>query len=353
MRQGQLFMPLRIRSKVYKLFRIPKILIIVITVICLGLWVAKIYNTHRPYVERQTRFIMDTYVTISAIGPRQAAYAAVNSAMERIKEIDLKFNSLNPKSPIYLFNHQGLAISDPEILELIRLALEVSRKSEGAFDITVASLLELWGFTGKSYRIPQEQEIKNCLEKVGYRHLSINSGKLIKDNEGAEIDLGGIAKGYALIEAVKVLKARGIVSALIDAGGDVYALGKKAGGLWKIGIRSPREEGLIGYVEVENLSVMGSGDYERFFIKDGKRYHHIFDPKTGYPTESVTGVTLIYPNPVLAQAWAKIPFVMGAKKGLEILGMIPDMEAIIVDGSGEVLYSSGLKHILKAMPATK
>lgn len=289
---------------------------------------------------------MDTYVTISALGPARITSAAIDSALERMHEIDTKFNPLNPGSPLYAFNRANTPISDPEIVSLIAIALKASKESEGAFDITVMPLLELWGFTNKSYRIPSEEEIKDCLKKIGYQHLLLKRGKLVKDNDGTEIDLGGIAKGYALIESVKVLKEKGVTQALIDAGGDIYALGKKAKGLWRVGIKNPREEGILGYVEVEDLAVMGSGDYERFFIKNGKRYHHIFNPKTGYPTEGVTGVTLIYPDPIRAQIWAKIPFLMGPKKGLEWLEKIPGVEAIVVTSSGALLYSSGLKHVL-------
>jgi thiamine biosynthesis lipoprotein len=145
---------------------------------------------------------------------------------------------------------------------------------------------------------------------------------------------------------LKVLKFNGVSSALIDAGGDVYGLGKKGSKLWRVGIKDPRGEGILGYVEVEDMAVMGSGDYERFFIKDGKRYHHIFNPKTGYPTEGVQSVILIYNDPVLAQAWTKIPFIKGSEKGLERLEKIPNIEAIIITESGKILYSSGLKHSL-------
>ena len=297
--------------------------------------------------------MMDTYVTIYAVGPKGITSRAVDLALGRMQEIDVKFNSLNPKSPIYAFNHNNVPISDVEILGLVQIALKASKETGGAFDITVAPLLELWGFYGKSYRVPEEQEIKDCLKKVGYQHLSIENGKLTKDNPGTQIDLGGVAKGYALVEAVKVLKAKGVNSALIDSGGDVFALGKKGKRLWKVGIKSPREEGLLGYVEVQDTAVMGSGDYERFFVKDGRRYHHIFNPKTGYPTEGVAGVTLIYPDPVLAQIWAKIPFFMGTKKGLQVLEKIPGVEVIVITTSGEILYSAGLKHALNVIPKTK
>ena len=326
---------------------------IIIVVIFAGLWAIRSYNAHRFHVEKETRFMMDTYVTIYAVGPKAITSKAIGLALDRMQEIDTKFNHLNPKSPIYAFNNSGVPITDPEILNLVQVALEFSKKSDGAFDITVAPLVELWGFYGKTYYVPGEQEIKDCLAKVGYQHLILNNGKLEKDVSGTKIDLGGIAKGYALTEAVKILKAQGVTSALIDAGGDVYALGKKGKKMWKVGIKDPRQEGILGYVEVEDLSVLGSGDYERFFIQDGRRYHHIFNPETGYPTEGVASVTLIYPDPIVAQPWTKIPFVWGAKKGLEMLEKIPGMEAIIVTTSGEIIYSSGLKHLLKVVSENK
>lgn len=327
--------------------------LILILGLFIGLWGIRIYNGYRFHVEKETRFMMDTYVTIYAVGPKRLTSRAINLALDRMQEIDTKFNCLNPKSPIYAFNHQGKPISDQEILDLIQLALQVSQESDGAFDITVAPLVELWGFYGKSPHLPPDQEIRESLNKVGYGHLFFRNGTLVKDDTDTRIDLGGIAKGYALTQASKALKSEGVTSALIDAGGDVYALGRKGNKLWKVGIKDPRGEGVLGYVEVEDLAVMGSGDYERFFIQDGKRYHHIFNPKTGYPTEGVIAVTIIYNDPLLAQPWTKIPFVWGAKKGLEFLENIPGMEAIVITNSGETLYSSGLKHALKAISENK
>ncbi|PIP67945.1 MAG: hypothetical protein CO035_03575 [Candidatus Omnitrophica bacterium CG_4_9_14_0_2_um_filter_42_8] len=319
---------------------------IIIIVIFAALWAVRSYNERRFHVEKETRFMMDTYVTIYAVGPKAVTLKAINLALNRMQEIDTKFNSLNSKSPVYAFNHTLEPISDKEIIGLIQIALNVSETSGGAFDISIAPLAELWGFYNKDYYLPAPQEIKDCLANVGYQHLSLDKGKLSKDNMAVRIDLGGVAKGYAISEATKVLKSNGVASALIDAGGDVYGLGRKGSKLWRIGIKDPRGEGILGYVEVEDMAVMGSGDYERFFIKDGRRYHHIFDPKTGYPTQGVQSVILIYNDPVVAQAWTKIPFIMGPEKGLKRLEKIPDMEVIIITESGKILYSSGLKHSL-------
>jgi len=328
--------------------KLKPVFIIIIAVFA-GFWAVRSYNGYRFHVEKEMRFMMDTYVTVYAVGPKQVSSKAINSALNRMQEIDIKFSHLNPKSPVYAFNRKNEPLSDPEIIGLIKIALEISKAAEGAFDITVAPLAELWGFYSKEYYLPEEQQIRNCLANVGYQHLSLEGGKLNKDNPGVMIDLGGIAKGYALTEAVKVLKSQGVASALIDAGGDVFALGKKGKKPWKVGVKDPRGEGILGYVEVDDLAVVGSGDYERFFIKDGKRYHHIFNPKTGYPTEGVVSVTIIYPDPVLAQTLTKIPFVIGAERGLEALNKISGLEAIIITSSGEKLYSSGLKHILNAI----
>lgn len=327
-------------------FKKVKVALILIGVLFVASLAIRIYNSHRFHLERQTRVMMDTYVSIYAVGPKRVTSRAIDVALNRMQEVDRKFSIHNSKSPVYAFNHQGVPITDQEILMVVRRALEVARDSEGAFDITIGPLSELWGFYGESPHIPSAQAIKETMGRVGYRYLLVEEGRLQKAKESIRIDLGGIAKGYGVREAARVLREEGVSSALIDAGGDVYALGKRGRKLWKVGIRSPREEDLLGYLEVEDLAVMGSGDYERFFIKDGKRYHHIFDPKTGYPAEGLSGLTLVHPDPLEADAWNTALFVLGAKRGLEMVERTPGMEAIMVTKSGEVLYSSGMKNRL-------
>jgi FAD:protein FMN transferase len=324
-----------------------KLALILVAVLFGASLAVRYYNLYRFHLEKQTRFMMDTYVTVFAVGPQKTTSRAIDLALDRMQEIDTKFNSLNPKSQIYAFNHRNEPITDKEIVEVIRTALEIAQATDGAFDITVAPLVELWGFYGSSPHLPEEQEIKACLTRIGYRYLTLVNSKLEKTKEDVRIDLGGIAKGYAVGQAVRVLKEQGVDSALVDAGGDVYALGKKGRDLWKVGIKNPRGDDLLGYVEVENLAVMGSGDYERFFEKDGKRYHHIFDPKTGYPTDGVIATTLIHADPVLANAWSKPIFVLGPERGMQLVERIPGMEVLVVKSAGEILYSPGLKEALK------
>jgi thiamine biosynthesis lipoprotein len=331
-------------------FRKLKLALILIAVLLGASLAVRYYNLYRYHLEKQTRFMMDTYVTVFAVGPKKTTSRAVDLALDRMQEIDTKFNSLNPKSQVYAFNHRNEPISDQEIVEVVRVALEIAQATGGAFDITVAPLVELWGFYGASPHIPQEQEIKACLTRIGYQYLTLVNSRVEKTKVDVNIDLGGIAKGYAVSQAAKVLKEEGVGSALIDAGGDVYALGKKGSGLWKVGIKNPRGDDLLGYVEVENLAVMGAGDYERFFEKDGRRYHHIFNPKTGYPTEGVIATTLIHADPVLANAWSKPIFVLGPERGMQLVESIPGMEVLVVKSSGEVLYSSGLRDALRLIP---
>lgn len=314
----------------------------------LALWQIQ---SSRLHLEEQSRFMMGTYVTIQAAGPGEVVSAAIDLAFERMGEIEIKFNALNPKSPLYAFNHQGAPVRDREVLDLIYVALEVSRDSQGAFDITVGPLIKLWRFSGDSPHPPEEEEIKEALENIGYEHLVFTKEGLKADKKDVSIGLGGIAKGYAVARAAETLRAEGITSALIDAGGDIYALGRKDREQWKVGIQHPRRRGLLGYLKVSDMAVMGSGDYERFFIKEGRRYHHILDPRTGYPAEDLTSVTVIYPDAAIADAWATAFFVLGPKKTLEMVEKISDMEVVMVTSEEEILYSSGLKKILNLFPS--
>ncbi|MBF0618540.1 MAG: FAD:protein FMN transferase [Candidatus Omnitrophica bacterium] len=320
---------------------------IVVTII--AVCVARALSGRETRVQKETRFMMDTYVTVSAAGPEKVAAPAVKAALDRMQEVAIKFNGLDARSPIYAFNHDGTPIKDKEILGLIQTGLDMSAKTDGAFDMTVEALAQIWGFHTDHPHLPADADIQRALKSVGYAHLSLKDGQLEKDAHDVMIDLGGIAKGYSIVEAVKVLKAHGIVSALIDAGGDVYVIGQNASRPWNIGIQQPRGDGIVGYVAVTDTAVMGSGDYQRFFIKDGKRYHHIFNPRTGYPTEGVVSVTVIYPDPVVGQVLGKIPFIMGPEKGLAFLEKIPGMDVIVILSSGEKIVSKGIRHPLKTL----
>ncbi len=295
----------------------------------------------RP-IQSQTRFLMDTYCTIQVPGGIEVL-TVIEKAFGRIEEIDAKFNALNPESPLYDFNNNNTPIVDEEIIALVQKALDVSKTSEGKFDITIFPLVELWGFYGESPSLPCQEKINDLLEIVGNRNLVIENGQLIKKKEEVKIDLGSIAKGYAIGEAKKVLERAGITSGLIDAGGDIYALGTNYGKPWVIGIRNPRGDGVVGALEASDMAVITSGDYERFFEKDGMKYHHILDPDTGYPARSMVSVTVISPDPALADAWSTALFILGKDKGLKIVDGLQAIQTFMITGDGEKIHSSGMQ----------
>jgi thiamine biosynthesis lipoprotein len=228
------------------------------------------------------------------------------------------------------------------------MALHVAERTSGAFDITVQPLMELWGFNTPAPAVPDRAQIEERRRSVNWRNLAIEHGQVVRRNAATRIDLGGIAKGYAVAEAVRVLKDAGIRSALVDAGGDIYAFGRTGGRPWRVGIRNPRGEGIIGVLDLCEQSLATSGDYERCFERDGVRYHHILDPATGYPAGGVVSVTVLSSNATLADAWSTALFVLSAQRGLECAEAVPDVDALIVTSEGKRLYTSGLRDRIRA-----
>ncbi len=322
------------------------ILSAIITTIIVVVLLRKIQVEPFFVLERQQRIMMTTYVTVYAHGTKPAVSVAIDHAFQRMQEVAEKFNAHNPKSPVYAFNQNGTPIKDEEILKVVKKALDIAKESSGAFDITVYPLVKLWGFYGENlFQVPTQEEISKAMKKVGYQHLIFTDTELKADKNNIFIDLGGIAKGYVIIQGIEVLKTSGIKSAIIQAGGDTYCLGYKDKKPWRIGIAHPRNNGLLGYIRVADQAIMGSGDYERFFVNQGRRYHHIIDPRTGYPAKETSGVTVIYSDPVAADAWATALSVLGTK-GLKIIEKTPGMEVVMVTNTGEILYTPGLKGCL-------
>ena len=311
--------------------------IVIFVILFLGL-----KNHGSDSLQSQTRFLMDTFCTVKVPGDIEVL-KFIEQALNRIEEIDRKFNILNPESPIYDFNNNDMPITDKEIIDLVEVALQVCEKSDGAYDITIYPIIDLWGFFSDSPSVPLKETIDELLHETGYQNLMIVNGALVKINKKVKIDLGSIAKGYAISEALKVLKQAQIESALIDAGGDIYALGKYNDKPWKIGIRNPRGEGVIGSLELSDMAVVTSGDYERFFEKDGVRYHHIIDPRTGYPTNELASVTVISQDMTLADAWSTAIFVLGKERGLKTVEDIKSIQTLLVSTEGEKFYSPDMQ----------
>ncbi len=297
-------------------------------------------------IQKQTRFLMSTYCSIQIPGKKNVL-PFIDSGFLKIEEIDKRFNILDSKSPLYTFNRKASPLYDQEIVDLIERALSICKESNGLFDITVMPLVELWGFYTETYTVPQHGDILKTLPSVDYSTLTVQNDSLIKKDSSVTIDLGGIAKGYALEKAANELTQRGVTSALIDAGGDIYALGTYRDRPWQIGIRHPRKEGFLGVLSLSDYAVVTSGDYERYFEKNGTRYHHIINPKTGYPTKEMMSVTVICKDPVAADAWSTALFAMKPEKALHLVENKPELEALLITAAGKVLCSSGMMNSME------
>ena len=302
-------------------------------------------------VHRTSRFLMDSYCTIQATG--RGAELAAERAMDRMAEVAWRLNALDPRSDVHAFNTSGAPIADPDVVACIKAAVQLSAKSEGAFDVTVFPLVELWGFHEGPPRLPAEGEIQMALRRVGWRDLVVEHGRIARRRSDVAVDLGAIGGGYAVRAALEVLRREGVEAALVDVSGDIYALGRPPGRMWHVGIKDPRGDGILGVGHVADLAVVTSGDYERFFEKDGVRYHHILDPKTGWPARGLASVTIVDADPVTADALATAVCVLGPEKGLALVESLPGTEALLVDESGRQIPSSGFVALTSFEPRTK
>ncbi|MFQ5456333.1 MAG: FAD:protein FMN transferase [Nitrospirota bacterium] len=270
---------------------------------------------------------------------------AINAALKEIKRIENLMSSWIDASEVSRINKNAgirpVKVSK-ELFELISRAKKFSKITNGAFDISFAGLKGLWNFYDNKKYVPEEDEIKKVLHLVNYRNIIMeNDAVFIK--KGMRIDLGGIAKGYTIDRVAAILREYGIENALIKAGGDIRAEGRKDGKPWKIGIQHPRKGSkFIGIINGEDISVSTSGDYERYFMKDGKRYHHIIDPETGYPADRSQSVTILGTETVVTDALATAVFILGPEDGMKLVEQMRGIDAVIIDKNGNLSVSEGV-----------
>lgn len=289
-----------------------------------------LYGCQNKPLYKDTEPAMGTFVEV--ISPDKNAAPIVFEEFKRIENLTSKYIET---SEISRLNKQGKLHASPDTFYIIQKAKEFAQGTEGTFDITVAPLIDLWGFTSQNYVVPTASQIKDTLKLIGSDKINLN----IKDNvvefrlSGMKIDLGAIAKGYALDSSVKKLKEKNISSCLINAGGQIYALGTRLGKPWKIAIQNPRSSGIFsGFLEIENKSLATSGDYRQYFTKEKKRYSHILNPNTGYPANSgIISVTVIADNATTADALSTAFFVMGKDKSMEIVKKFPGIALKIIE----------------------
>ncbi|MBN1794918.1 MAG: FAD:protein FMN transferase [Candidatus Omnitrophica bacterium] len=313
---------------------------------------------HDTHTFRQTH--MGTYADITI---RQEDFAqphvteAVNEAFREIERIDHLMSSFRADSVISRINRTPRETPvqlSPDVLAVFREAIRLYSLTKGAFDITVGPLVRQWGFYSQEivHSLPHAEEIQKALEVVGTKYLVLQpeTESFYLEKDGMEIDVAGLAKGYAVDRAIEAIRAHGVRSALVNCGGDIYCLGAKSEqDPWKVGIRHPRnQKKVIGLLRLVDTAVATSGDYENFVTFGGERYSHIIDPRTGRPSSSrVIGVTVIAPQCVTADGLATALFVMGADEGMRLIETLPYIECIIISeqkGSDEleIAISSGI-----------
>jgi thiamine biosynthesis lipoprotein len=275
-----------------------------------------------------------------------AAAAAIDAVIAEMHRIDALMSHYKPDSQLSRVNRDAAAgpvAVDPELAALVERALGFSGMTAGAFDISYASVGYLYDY--REHRRPDEAGIRAALPAVDWRQVIVDreASTIRFGRPGMRIDLGGIAKGYAVDRGIAILRRHGIANGSVTAGGDSRILGDRRGRPWVVGIRHPDDrERIIARIPLEDAAISTSGDYERYFDEDGVRYHHIINPATGRSATGVRSVTVIGPEAVLTDGLSTGLFVLGPERGLALVDARDDVDAVIVRDDGRVLYSKGL-----------
>jgi len=299
------------------------------------------------WMER-TEAIMGTrcYVELWADEPAKGN-DAIDAVMAELRRIDSLMSHYKPESQLSQINqyaNERPVQVDKELFDLIRLSTHYSQITEGAFDITYASVGYLYNYP--QHIRPTEAQIRQALPAVNWRNMLLDEEHhtVRFEHPGMRIDLGGIGKGHAVDRGIDVLKARGIARALVTAGGDSRIIGDRMGRPWLVAIRHPDNPSkVVTRIPLSDSAVSTSGDYERYFDEDGVRYHHIIDPRTGHSASKVRSATILAPTATQTDGMSKTAFVLGAEKALEIINRMPEYDAVFVLPDGRVLYSNGLR----------
>lgn len=308
-------------------------------------------STNKLSMYKKSKTLMDTFVTITVVSDSEdKAETAIDNAFSTIEQFGKLINFFSDESEVSLINKNAgireVKVS-PETLNVIEKAIYVSEKSGGAFDPTIGPIMKLWDFYKKVK--PSEIEIKKKLPLVNYKNVIIDRDKstVFLKKKGMLLDLGGIAKGYAADLAVATLKQNDIQSGLVVIAGDIRGFGLKPDGKpWNIGIKNPRQKNesdeIIAKIRLSDKAISTSGDYERYFLINGQRFHHLLDPKTGYPANLCRSVSIISDKGAFSDAFSTAVFIIGHEKGLNLV-QETGMDAIIIYNNGIIHTTPGLK----------
>mgnify|MGYP001244526937 FL=1 len=327
------------------------LLILVINIVILSITACT--SSKNQEALTRTEFLMDTVITLKVFDNKDEK--VMDKAIDRLKEIENRMSVTIDSSDVNLINQNAgikpIKVNDDTyfVIEKAKYFAEISK---GAYDPTIGPLVELWDITGSDEKeresIPTEEEINKMKTLVDYNDLILMEDNLVYLNrKGMKIDLGGIVKGYAADEVKRIFLENDVNSAIIDLGGNIYALGDKPSGeAWKIGIQDPFTVtgNYIGILNTIDSSIVTSGDYERYFVHKGERYHHIIDAKTGYPAKNeISGISIISNKSIDGDALSTALFVMGIEEGTKLVNSLEDINTIFITKEKEVIISKKLE----------
>ena len=292
-------------------------------------------------------YTMNTIVDLKVYGNNKKNI--LQEAIKKIEEINKLVDDFSPNSDVYRINENAGIKSitvNPETIDMIKKAIEIAHITNSAFDPAIKPISQIWGFKDKNYRIPSKEEIENTLKLIDYNDIVIDKNSVFLKKKGEAIDLGGIAKGYTLDCVKEVLSKMHAERALINMGGNILLYGTPPNKQWRIGIKNPRGDGIIGTLDVEgNKFISTSGDYERFFIKNGKRYCHIINPNSGYPADKIISITVISDKGYYGDGLSTAFFVMGKDQALNNAKKF-NVNIVGINKDLKVFYTDGLKNSL-------
>ncbi|MBO6046767.1 MAG: FAD:protein FMN transferase [Erysipelotrichaceae bacterium] len=290
---------------------------------------------------------MNTYMSIRIYGGSDDLLQEIK---EKVEEIDATVSVTNSDSEIYQLNHHHQAQVTDHTWNILSQALPLCQDTDGALDLSIYPVVKAWGFTTKKYRVPSSKEIKNLLQHVDYRAVKLANQQVTLKKDMA-IDLGSVTKGYTTQLIIDELKAHHIKSAIVDFGGNVHTLGHKTdGSQWTIGVKAPETGEAAATITINDLAVITSGGYERYFEENGHIYCHIIDPHTGYPVENgVSSVTIIGDNGLRCDALSTALFVKGKDKAIAYYQSHHDFDMIIMTNDHKIYVTPDFSHVIKIL----
>jgi len=318
-----------------------------ITILLMGLLlISGCLDTDNPQKIEQTRTLMSTFFTITVYDKDAAkAEIAINESFKEIERIENVLSIYKNDSEAYLLNKNGkIDDASDDLLYVMNRSIEYGDLSDGAFDITVQPILDLYTYTFTDLkRPPTDAEINKVSKLIGYKNIVIKDRHIEFKKPGMKITLGGIAKGYAVDKVVELLEERGVRHALVNAGGNMRSLGDKGSEDWQIALENPRNKAeYITVIPLNNNAVSTSGDYERYF-DENKTFHHIVNPKTGYSAIELISVTVITPKAIDCDALSTSVFVLGKEKGIELMENL-SVEGLVITREKEIIKSKGFNY---------